>query len=577
MEAGKKGRKRTLELGSTFLAAFKKLKIDVPEGPKAGRGDEAAAEFVGTVCATLDQEDLEDLEKMQEKNALSEEDLRKHRLLIGLLKERVGKLRAEEGQKQAKEGQKQAEEEKKRAEGPQIFEEGVVFDIFCEGGANDSSVSEHLDAKWVGASPFACLPDSVIRPRRAVSTLHQVLLSEGGSYIYSGEAGIAGLVERALSDVAQACGLNGMYTIQWETTIAGGDRPDLLFLRNSATRKVLGFCEVKKPGRAEPLAKPKIRGQMFDYLLQMRLDYGILCPLGILTTFEQWWVCWLDDAASHAAAQASELAAVRAAGGVDVQKVSRAIACSEPVASYREPRLARVLASVLMKMLESPRILDEQLRGAARFYFTDHSCFWKGVEDPIPQYCRPPFPLERVEWLKGGGRDGRCCWVRACVGGEPAAWEDRVVKFLREGAATSVSGVPLPLDQVAADEARRWKQLWDLPAVALKVNGYHAVLMPKLEPFPDELRAAATWPEKIKALLRQAVQHAASRGVAHPDLVRRDATKRAVLHLGNVAFQALGGGGRRAVLIDLTQLEEDLAPDVAMQKMGTFLALVEEK
>jgi len=38
-----------------------------------------------------------------------------------------------------------------------------------------------------------------------------------------------------------------------------------------------------------------VYGQMFDYLLLLRKNFGIRAPFGFITTYFTWWICWLPD------------------------------------------------------------------------------------------------------------------------------------------------------------------------------------------------------------------------------------------------------------------------------------------
>jgi len=68
----------------------------------------------------------------------------------------------------------------------------------------------------------------------------------------------------------------------------------------------VGVCEVKKPGRTI-INSPVVHGQIYDYMLRLRSFHGLKHVFGIVSTYEQWRLYWLDDCCS--AATATDLAA----------------------------------------------------------------------------------------------------------------------------------------------------------------------------------------------------------------------------------------------------------------------------
>jgi hypothetical protein len=69
-------------------------------------------------------------------------------------------------------------------------------------------------------------------------------------------------------------------------------KPDHTVVFDSLTGDQILFVEVKRPC-ASLENKPKIAGQVFDYLLAM-LAFGHPNPFGVLTTFTETWVAWTD-------------------------------------------------------------------------------------------------------------------------------------------------------------------------------------------------------------------------------------------------------------------------------------------
>ena len=56
----------------------------------------------------------------------------------------------------------------------------------------------------------------------------------------------------------------------------------------------VGVCEVKRPGK-HIMNSPYIFGQIYDYMLRLRTFHGLKHVFGIVSTYEQWRLFWLED------------------------------------------------------------------------------------------------------------------------------------------------------------------------------------------------------------------------------------------------------------------------------------------
>lgn len=58
----------------------------------------------------------------------------------------------------------------------------------------------------------------------------------------------------------------------------------------------LGVIVVKKPsGSRSVLDDKRNLGQIYDYMRMMESFYAISTPIGVLTTYNEWRVCWIDS------------------------------------------------------------------------------------------------------------------------------------------------------------------------------------------------------------------------------------------------------------------------------------------
>jgi hypothetical protein len=61
--------------------------------------------------------------------------------------------------------------------------------------------------------------------------------------------------------------------------------------------------EVKRPGMFEGksiIENKIVLGQLYDYMLRLRSFHGLQNVFGIVTTYNEWRICWLPEADSAA-------------------------------------------------------------------------------------------------------------------------------------------------------------------------------------------------------------------------------------------------------------------------------------
>ena len=147
-----------------------------------------------------------------------------------------------------------------------------------------------------------------------------------------------------------------------------------------------GVIEVKTPkpdGRV--LDSPLLAGQLYDYMMLLRSFYGLQSIFGVMTTYYEWRICWLDTSESKSLASATSLPHVRGeadtAGSslksllddedvdttneedeaegeelVDPSPSLRRQVFATDIYSFSDEALLPMLASVLEKMAASKRV-----------------------------------------------------------------------------------------------------------------------------------------------------------------------------------------------------------------------------
>ena len=112
---------------------------------------------------------------------------------------------------------------------------------------------------------------------------------------YSNEAGVNEFVKRVIMDILDSIGVGGKVTIRAEVEVMR-NRPDfMLILVNGHP---IGTIEGKQPGK-DAMEHPNILGEVYDQLLHLRSIFRVDNPFAILTCYEKWRICWLDEPESN--------------------------------------------------------------------------------------------------------------------------------------------------------------------------------------------------------------------------------------------------------------------------------------
>lgn len=153
---------------------------------------------------------------------------------------------------------------------------------------------------------LATIPEALIK----MSSLWLDYQNNGSVLHYNVEAQISSYIERALKEIVHIYGLS----INICPCLRGNDYiPDIWIL--TLHDVPLAVIEVKKPLVTNTGAPHTTRfasasyGQLSVYMIMLRKRYGIIAPIGILTTYTSWEFCWLDN--SNDVALATDLDSIR--------------------------------------------------------------------------------------------------------------------------------------------------------------------------------------------------------------------------------------------------------------------------
>jgi hypothetical protein len=389
-------------------------------------------------------------------------------------------------------------------------------EMTMSGSRTDGSASKNHDPASCIVKPFGLLADRgwknvVSSLYTTMENLHLTTLN------YSSESDIQGHVKNLLSDVVGMAELSSITCLN-ELSIFG-HRVDIWLIARGG--KPVGVVEVKKPG-SDILYNKHVLGQLYNYMLRLQSFFGVKHVFGIVTTYQEWRICWLRDANQSAAngtplqnfskpldfqAQAllSNYNQQRRGHSSSSQRQDRTMFGTD-VIPWDHQDIVRALCSVLVKMTESPSELV-MLIDPERPYIvaTEDQWTWETnvfpedfTEDKLHHQGIPDLG-EGLVFLDdfGAGADGRA-W-RACTLG---SWHGCVVKFAAA-------------EETLQTELQNWEVLNGKgKARLITVCSERALLLPYLRPVDFENKTEA---HAVKSLIERVSQD----GYTHNDLHRR--------------------------------------------------------
>jgi hypothetical protein len=321
------------------------------------------------------------------------------------------------------------------------------------------------------------------------------------------------------------------------------------------------------------MQKPSVFGQIYDYLLQLQSFHGLKTPFGIVTTYKQWRICWLDNDNSDSLAVSDSIQDSSAAEAkvpeieetLDDGERSADIDLGEPakmsndhrivhgtnIMQFDDDSLVTMLASLLHKMthveLSPVKLLDE-----SRSYIVanEKSWYWARLSLPkadtrLSSTAMPNLNTQQFWLLKDfrGGVDGRV-WL-ACSRGGLAC----VIKFsVGDGSDDDKK------DRLET-EMKRWQSINHEERVRVqRIAGSWALLMPYLRHATEADFAN----DQFRADTIEEVNRWGKAGYQQDDAGRR--------HVG-VMSPGVKGSKARPVFFDLAHVQSDVAEGDAVAHM----------
>jgi hypothetical protein len=120
---------------------------------------------------------------------------------------------------------------------------------------------------------------------------------------FANEADVVHFVKNVLEDALQAAGMFDLLRVVPEVEVLRV-RPGFMIVFING--RPIGAVEVKQPSR-NAMLQDNILGEVFDQLMHLRSVFGVNTPFAILTSYDKWRICWLDDDASNKLAMQTEI------------------------------------------------------------------------------------------------------------------------------------------------------------------------------------------------------------------------------------------------------------------------------
>ncbi|KAI9088342.1 hypothetical protein DFS34DRAFT_448101 [Phlyctochytrium arcticum] len=375
---------------------------------------------------------------------------------------------------------------------------------------------------------------------------------------WGSEGDIKSLVGAVLRDTLRILGFQKQVRLQEELTMFGTQKADFFYLLNTNNAPI-GVIEVKKPGN-DVLDNDEVQGQIFDYMLALKQFQGLQHVYGILTTYEDWRICWLSDSDTDAAEAPISAPLISDGKGKAFQMwgflpeiptwgvrssdhaVTKEATFTPPftgrtlstTGSFRfdDKRLPLVLATAVCKMASSaivPPNLSTILNKRFALCLKPQEVTWstRVSTSPVDFNVLPHSSSEEFYLLADlhGGGDGHA-WL-ACN----SAGRGCVVKVY-QGANSK---------DEATFESDLWNKLWNASSFVRRSREDHFLVMPYVQPVSIDSQPPDD--PAVRSATVAAIKSMAGQGYWHRDL-----------KWAHVGLYRTPQGELRAILFDLVRV-----------------------
>ena len=237
---------------------------------------------------------------------------------------------------------------------------------------------------------------------------------------WNGEVGIESFVFQVITDIVTLLKLNSTVKVcrQVKITLVK-HTAGIIFMEFNG--RLIGICEVKQPSfDKSDLHKldENLQNQISNYLLQLRNIYGVQTPIAIISTYNEWLICFLRESFDYM--KSNELFdsfAPPAVSSAPPSEKGVTMLHTSEVFPYDSVYLIEVLASTIYKMYHSVVIPPVSLVGslnneARKFGFVNKDGFvWRVLPASLQSlsYEMPTETITDFFFIQDfhGGKDGR--------------------------------------------------------------------------------------------------------------------------------------------------------------------------
>ena len=175
------------------------------------------------------------------------------------------------------------------------------------GSVSSTHTSTHTDIGNFKLRSFAILNIETHNSSAASLFLVELQRQENNKLIlYLNEAEVMHRVRLIILDVLLCLAINTQVSIHYQASVVSvvetgrGESKSNIVVVETKYGVPIAVIVVKEQGSSK-LSNPKVLGQVFDYMSNLRNSYGQCEVFGIVTTLDQWRVVWFPDTDEFAA------------------------------------------------------------------------------------------------------------------------------------------------------------------------------------------------------------------------------------------------------------------------------------
>ncbi|KAJ3392393.1 hypothetical protein HDU92_008452 [Lobulomyces angularis] len=239
---------------------------------------------------------------------------------------------------------------------------------------------------------------------------------------------------------------------------------------------IIGICEVKKPSiGGNDLDNNKLYTQINNYMQELRYTYGTKYVIAIITTYNEWRICWYSNVNNIAKSRTESeiLKHIRYDKDSYPYNIDENTLYLSECYKHNDPSIAQILTSCIHKMYVTHNETPENIKFKEfKFKYIEvnqSKMYWKSLPETL-QHFTYQFPRENINGfylLKKyhDGRDGRA-WLSCSDNGNLV-----VLKLSSINNSTSA-------EEMLNNESKYWNDIWDCNTYVTKFDKDNTLIMP---------------------------------------------------------------------------------------------------